>query len=318
MEPLRSRSSYIYLVVSACLLLQFLTAGEALAIRLTLVRHLFDITQNFREPSDVAVSRDGMVYVVDGVNNRIKAFQHNGRFAYSFGGKGRGSGEFEFPLGIAVDESGRIYVADSGNQRVQIFGPSGTFLSQIKMASDGLVQPDPTDVSVTSSMKTLYVVDNNNHHIHAYDLETGKLKDTFGSPGEGNLEFRYPFLMTTDRDDYLYVVDVINTRVQVLNPEGLFVANIGGWGVEKGEFFRPKGVAVDARDRIYVSDSYMGVIQVFDHMGEFYSAIGDSETRKIMKFTTPAGIFIDSNDRLYVVEMFAEKVSVYSITGDTE
>jgi tripartite motif-containing protein 71 len=93
---------------------------------------------------------------------------------------------------------------------------------------------------------------------------------------------------------------------------------IGGWGVEKGEFFRPKGVAVDRNNRIYVSDGYMGVIQVFRSTGEFYSAVGDITENKVKKFHTPAGIFIDDNNRLYVVEMFANRISVYNIEHDTK
>jgi DNA-binding beta-propeller fold protein YncE len=118
-----------------------------------------------------------------------------------------------------------------------------------------------------------------------------------------------------DKDKYLYVVDVINTRVQVLNPEGLFVTSIGGWGVERGEFFRPKGVAIDKKSRVYVSDSYMGVIQVFKPGGEFHAVLGDPSKGGVKRFKTPTGIFIDRHNRLYVVEMFANRVSVYSIEG---
>lgn len=80
-----------------------------------------------------------------------------------------------------------------------------------------------------------------------------------------------------------------------------------------GEFYRPKGVALDKQNRIYVSDSYLGVIQVFDATGSFYAALGDARTKKVKKFKTPAGLFIDRLNRLYVVEMLANKVSVFSL-----
>jgi tripartite motif-containing protein 71 len=98
----------------------------------------------------------------------------------------------------------------------------------------------------------------------------------------------------------------------------LFIAEIGGWGVEKGEFFRPKGVAIDRNNRVYVSDSYMGVIQVFESTGEFYAALGDPTTGKVKKFRTPMGLFIDQKNRLYVVETLANKVSVYQLQSVTE
>jgi DNA-binding beta-propeller fold protein YncE len=288
------------------------------ALTLTNTRHLFDIKYNFSEPSDISVSKDGYIYIVDGVNNKIKVFDQDGKFAFSFGRKGSGDGEFLYPLGIDIDDGNRVYVADSGNHRVQIFTSKGKFLSEIKIPFENDIMSDPTDISVDLKRNRIYVVDNNLHHVLVYDINSKKLLNTYGGPGEYKREFRFPFLMTLDTQGYLYIVDVINTRVQVLNPEGLFVQIIGGWGVEKGEFFRPKGIAIDRNNRVYVSDSYMGVIQVFDSTGRFHSAVGDTEKKTLRRFKTPTGIFIDSKNRLYVVEMFAQKVSVYSIEGDSE
>ncbi len=299
------------------LLLVLGMAPPAIAIRLVTVKHLFDLTDQLRQPSDVAVSADGRIYVVDGVNNCIRMFDAQGRPAGSFGKAGSGRGAFAFPLGIALDGAGRVYVADSGNHRIQIFTPRGGFVAAIDAPPSEKGKPaDPTDVAVDDRRRRCYVVDNDNHRILVYDLNTRRLKTTYGKPGTGKRNFRYPFLMALDREQYLYIVDVINTRVQVLNPKGLFVSFIGGWGVEKGEFFRPKGVAVDRDSRVYVSDSYMGVIQVFDSAtSEFYAAVGDAGKTAVKKFKTPVGLFIDHRNRLYVVEMFADRVGVYQIEG---
>lgn len=313
---------YRLLFLAGCTLFFFLysllSSAPAYGIRLTNVKHLFDISYKFSQPSDVAVSKDGQIYVVDGVNNTIKVFDNRGNFKFSFGWKGSSKGQFKFPLGIDVGSSGKVYIADSGNHRVQIFDAQGSYISHIDVPSKGEILSDPTDVAVNEAGNRLYVIDNEHHYFLAYDLTTLKLIDTYGSPGAEEREFRYPFLAALDMDSYIYITDVINTRVQVFSPEGKFVNVIGGWGVEKGEFFRPKGVAIDNEKRVFVSDSYMGVIQVFRKNGEFVSALGDPESGRVKKFIKPVGIFIDHNNRLYVVEMFAERVSVYSILGDTE
>jgi DNA-binding beta-propeller fold protein YncE len=309
------KHSYSYLGLAAVILL--LTVTPALGIRLINVELLFEITDQLKQPSEVAVSKDGQIYVVDGVNNRIRIFSSRGAPVSSFGLEGAGDGEFKYPLGIDIAASGRVYVADSGNHRVQIFDGAGGFIAQIKLPA--LNHPaDPTDVAVDETRNRCYVVDNDNHRILVYDLSNLKLLDSYGTPGTDKRNFRYPFLITLDKQKYLYIVDVINTRVQVLNPDGLFVNFIGGWGVEKGEFFRPKGVAVDKNGRIYVSDSYMGVIQIFTATGEFYAAIGEPASGKVKKFKTPVGIYVDRQDRLYVVEMFANKVGVYRQVGETD
>jgi sugar lactone lactonase YvrE len=107
-------------------------------------------------------------------------------------------------------------------------------------------------------------------------------------------------------------VEVINTRVKVLDPEGNYITNIGSFGVETGQLYRPKGVAIDPADRVFVSDSYLGVIQVFDREGRFLFVLGD-EKGDVKKFKTPTGIFIDKKQRLYVVEMLADRVQVIQL-----
>lgn len=286
---------------------------SAHAIALIHVKHLFDITSGFNAPSDVAVSKDGRIYVLDGVNNAVKVFDYDGRGLFAFGEEGSGSAQFHHPLGIDIASSGRVVVADSGNHRVQILNAAGQFEAEIKLPDNKGRAADPTDVVVDELENRCYVVDNDNHRIPVYDLAALKLIDIFGGPGTDNGEFRYPFLIAQGREKNLYIVDVINTRVQVLDRNGVFLNNIGNWGVEKGHFFRPKGVALDNSGMVYVSDSYIGVIQVFDPSGAFLAVVGDPGATAVKKFKTPVGIFVDHNDRLYVVEMFANRVGVYSI-----
>jgi DNA-binding beta-propeller fold protein YncE len=291
-------------------------ASPAFAVDIVNIQFLFDIKNDFKEPSDVAVSNNGNIYVVDGVNNKIKVFKSNGEAFSSFGEKGNDIGQFRYPLGIDIDNKGNIYVADSGNSRVQIFNRDNAYAAMISVPAKNGRPADPTDVAVDDSRNRLYVVDNDNHRFLIYDLSTLKLIKTVGEPGEQELMFRYPFFIALNKEKYIYIVDVINTRVQVINPDGLFVTYIGGWGVEKGQFFRPKGVAVDTKNRIYVSDSYMGVIQVFNTWGELYGVLGDAKKEMIQKFKTPVGICIDDHNRIYVVEMLAQKISVYHIESE--
>lgn len=288
-------------------------ASPGYGIRLIEAQPLFEVRDQLNQPSDVAVSNDGQIYVVDGVNSKIRIFDSGGQPVFSFGSPGSQNGQLRFPLGIDLDRSGTVFVADTGNHRVQIFSSQGNFMAKIDIPPGKIKPADPTDVAVDEARKRCYVVDNDNHRILSYSLENLKLIETYGTPGSEKRNFNYPFLMALDKNKYLYVVEVINTRVQILNPDGLFVNFIGGWGVESGEFYRPKGVALDRQNRIYVSDSYLGVIQVFDPTGSFYAVLGDPRTQKVKKFKTPAGLFIDRSNRLYVVEMLANKVSVFRL-----
>ncbi len=291
-------------------------AAPCAAIRLTRVKLLFQIDKGLTTPSDVAVAPKGNIYIVDGVNHAVRVYSSQGKPLFSFGSQGKGKGQFRYPLGIDIGKSGKVYIADTGNRRVQIFTADGDYRAQIVMPSDGAKPADPTDVAVDEARNRCYVVDNDNHRIVVMDLSGQPASRVYGSPGDGKGKFRYPFQIDLDAEGRLHVVDVINTRVQVMNAEGLFVAYIGGWGVDPGEFFRPKGIAVTPRNRVLVSDSYTGVIQVFDANGHFFSAIGSSDPIAVKRFKTPTGLFVDRRNRLYVVEMLANKLSVFQMEED--
>ena len=97
----------------------------------------------FNHPTDVAVARDGTIFVADGYgNSRVHVFSRDGGYVRSWGEHGRGAGQFSVPHGIAVDRVGRVYVADRENDRVQVFDGLGNVLS----VWDGF--RGPTDLSV--------------------------------------------------------------------------------------------------------------------------------------------------------------------------
>ncbi len=278
-------------------------------------KHLFDITRDFLQPSDIAIGKDHQIYVLDGVNNCVKVFDPQGRYQFAFGSKGAQQGEFTSPLGIAADKEGRIYVADSQNHRVQFFTPGGEWLQSVDIIpAKGDKPADPTDVAIDESKQQMYVVDNDNHHVLVYGLPGYKQIASWASEGERRDQLQYPFFLAVGIDSSVFVVDVINTRVQVYSPTGDIVGTIGGWGVDLGQFYRPKGVCVDPDNQIFVSDSYLGVIQVFNRYGNLKGVIGD-EKGDVLKWQTPVGIAADDRGRLYVVDMIANQVSVYEMSG---
>lgn len=75
-----------------------------------------------------ATADDGTVYVVDGGNFRIQAFDRDGEFLRTIGGIGRRGGQFSRPKGIGVDPNGNIHVVDTAFGNIQIFSPKGELL----------------------------------------------------------------------------------------------------------------------------------------------------------------------------------------------
>lgn len=88
---------------------------------------------SFLSPTNVAVDRQGDIYIADTLNCRIQILNSSGKFLRSFGVQGDRPGEFIRPKGIAVDSEGHIYVADAEFNNFQIFSPSGQPLLAVGM-----------------------------------------------------------------------------------------------------------------------------------------------------------------------------------------
>lgn len=76
----------------------------------------------------------------------------------------------------------------------------------------------------------------------------------------------------------------------------------------------PSGVAVDAMDRIYVTDMKQHEVLVFTMHGDFLFRFG-SHGAGMNQFDCPQGICIDPQNNLYIADQFNDRVSVYSPDG---
>lgn len=90
----------------------------------------------FNLPRDVAIGKDGRLYVVDGGNFRVQIFDRNGKYIKSFGSVGKQLGNFARPKEIATDRQGNVYVADTAFGNIQIFNPDGEMLMYIGERSE--------------------------------------------------------------------------------------------------------------------------------------------------------------------------------------
>ena len=106
--------------------------------------HVFDIGERgdgpgqFNLPRDIAVGRDGRLYVVDGANFRVQVFDSDGTYVNTFGSIGIYPGQFSRPKGVATDSDGNVYVTDTAFGNFQIFNADGQLLLFVGTRSESM------------------------------------------------------------------------------------------------------------------------------------------------------------------------------------
>jgi len=105
-------------------------------------KHIMDIGRRgtgageFNLPRDLAIGKEGRLYVVDGGNFRVQIFNADGSYRESFGAVGRQVGNFARPKEVATDPEGNVYVVDAAFGNFQIFNPDGELLMFIGERSE--------------------------------------------------------------------------------------------------------------------------------------------------------------------------------------
>ena len=154
------------------------------------------------------------LYVADAVGQQVVVYGSGGQRLLSWGSRGSGDGEFNFPAYIALSRSGEVLVTDALNYRVQAFDQNGKFLWKMGRQGDGSGDFAAPKGVATDTEGHLYVVDALFDGVQIFDRE-GTLLLGFGSRGQAPGEFTLPTGAFIDARDQIYVADSYNQRVQV-------------------------------------------------------------------------------------------------------
>ncbi len=135
----------------------------------------------------------------------------------------------------------------------------------------------------------------------------GKLGEIIAGPPENQPHLVRPYGVANDSLGRLIIADPGDRGIHIIDFEKHRYAHIAG--ARRDRFQSPVGVATDAEDNIYVSDSETAKIYVFTKMGKVLRNIGG-------EFKRPTGLAIDSVRRLlYVADTLRHEVLVLSLDG---
>ena len=301
----------------------------------------------FRNPVDLALGSDDMVYVLnrsyenrpDGVRVTVCTLDED--YISEFGSYGEDDGQMIWPSSIAIDSSENLYIADEWLNRISKFDKDGEFLGKWGVAGSGDGELDrPAGIAISGD--TMFISDGRNHRIQKFTLD-GKFLGKFGSEGSGNGQLNMPWGIALDNDGNVLVADWRNDRIQQFSADGEWQATFGSTGDGIGQFNRPNDVAVDQDGDIYVADWYNNRVQVLAPDGRFITQMrGDHalsqwgkdkllsnpdmiRQRQIAaahstdfekRFSHPCAVATDAQNRISILDHTRGRIQVYTKNGE--
>ncbi|MEX5637998.1 NHL repeat-containing protein, partial [Parafrankia sp. FMc2] len=257
----------------------------------------------------------GNIYVADFGNNRIRRISVDGTIVTiagtgveGFAGDGGPAtqAQLSHPSALALDPAGNILIADTFNQRIRRIDPAGIITTvagngEHAFGGDGGRATDaalwyPGGVAAGRD-GTVFIADTANNRIRRVTPD-GTITTLAGTDGEGSAGdggpaskalLAFPISVALDHFGRLYIADSDNNRIRRIGLDGVIetVAGTGrpgysgdGGPATEATLRSPRGVALDARDVLYITDRTNRRIRRVDADGVITTVAGTARPGK--------------------------------------
>ncbi len=264
-----------------------------------------------RQPIGVAVSPANKVYVVDNSSAKIRVYDTDGRYRFSFNELRSGDAtSLVEPGRVAVSPTGQVWVTDRRLRAVFVFDAEGNFVRQFEPPEDVAASWAPIWVSFDAE-GNVYVADVGRSELHRVLVfnQQGQEKRQWGKTTqvgratEAPGDFYYPNGVVVAKNGDIFVSDSNNRRVQVFDKAALFKYFIATAGT-------PRGMVIDPQNRLYVVDAFAHAVDIYNLKGTRITGFGGNGVEP-GKFQYPTDVALDSRGRIFVSDRENNQVQVW-------
>jgi sugar lactone lactonase YvrE len=296
------------------------------------------------EPKSVTVAGHAL-YIADSENHRIRKVDLTSGVITTVVGQGNSAEQADVEESSAHPTDELDPLADpvklKDEKVVQLADQSGTVRFLVGAAEKGRFKGDggpavaatlnfPSAVAA-DSRGNLYIADTFNHRVRRVDAATGTIWTLAGTgtarfAGDGGpatkAMLNEPVALALDEQrDLLYIADLANYRVRVVDLDAGRITTYGGNGEREYDgdgrkamhaaLSGPSGLAVDAEGTLYIADTFSGRIRKVDLATRTISTVAGDGTQYHYQgmpneFSTslsrPAGIALAEDGSLYITD----------------
>lgn len=290
----------------------------------------------FVSPMDMAIGKDGNLYIADAGAHVILICSRDGEQVGSIG-----EGILQTPTGVYVTEDGTVYVADKDAKKVFVFDAQGNVTAEYGKPDSPIygnsMDFKPTKV-VANKTGTMYIIceGNMNGIVQLSPVEGGSFLGYFGT----NYTSLSPFQMiqrviltdaqraqmlsnipSTPTNLHIDDTGLIYTVTQGDKETSLKKLNIAGKNLLDSDPYYadlPAAVTTGNYNNILVADSD-GYIYEYNEDGELLFMFGgrDDGRQRVGLCNKVEAIAVDEDDRLYLLDSDKKQIHIFEPTEFT-
>lgn len=290
----------------------------------------------FVSPMDMAIGKDGNLYIADAGAHVILICSRDGEQVGSIG-----EGVLQTPTGVYVTEDGTVYVADKDAKKVFVFDAQGNVTAEYGKPDSPIygnsMDFKPTKV-VANKTGTMYIIceGNMNGIVQLSPVEGGSFLGYFGT----NYTSLSPFQMiqrviltdaqraqmlsnipSTPTNLHIDDTGLIYTVTQSDKETSLKKLNIAGKNLLDSDPYYadlPAAVTTGNYNNILVADSD-GYIYEYNEDGELLFMFGgrDDGRQRVGLCNKVEAIAVDEDDRIYLLDSDKKQIHIFEPTEFT-